>query len=189
MNWEELPKPWKREQCRQRYVEGDDDIGIRGLAKISGQPKGTLERWARDDSPRWIVQRGQYRDRLKTEIQQKTIEKASERLSDDLADISVANYEAHKLARDYAHTIFKIKAKDLQRVIKLPDEERLVELKKHSASDMNYWSLILSRSTQEIAAATGLPYYINANTAFTKLEKEGYIIIDPRAEQEPEDEE
>ena len=187
MNWEELPKPWTKEQCRQRYVEGGDDIGIRGLANLAGLNKGTIEYWVRKEE--WVRQRRQFRDRLKTETQQKAIEKTSERLSDELADISVANYEAHKLARDYAHTIFKIKAKDLQRVIKLPDEERLVELKKHSASDMNYWSLILSRSTQEIAAATGLPYYINANTAFTKLEKEGYIIIDPRAEQEPEDEE
>jgi hypothetical protein len=188
LNWEQLPKPWTKEQCRQRYVEGEDDIGFRGLSELSGYSKSKIAKWAADDVPTWAVQRGQYRDRIRTETQQKTIDKTSERLSDDLSDISVANYEAHKLARDYAHTIFKIKAKHLQQVIKLPDEERLAELKKHSASDMNYWSLILSRSTQEIAAATGLPYYINANTAFTKLEKEGYIILNPQAEEEPEDE-
>jgi hypothetical protein len=186
LNWEELPKPWTKEQCRQRYVESGDDIGIRGLANLSGLNKGTVERWVRNED--WVRQRRQYCDRLKASTQEKTIEKASERLSDELADISVANYKAHKLARDYAYAIFQIKAKHLKKIQQLPDGEQLGELKKHSGNDMNYWSLILARSTQEIAAATGLPYFVNANTAFKKLEMEGFVVLDPRVEIEEEDE-
>jgi hypothetical protein len=180
VDWEKLPKPWSREQCKERFVKGDR-ISIRQMTAASGKSKSTIERWRVED--RWEDERGRYQDELKTVTREKTIEKASDKLSDELADIATANFKAHKLVRDYAHLIFQIKARHLKEIQQLPPEEQVAELKKHSASEMNYWSLILSRSTQEIAAATGLPYYINVNTSAKKLEQEGYVVLDPRSEE------
>lgn len=186
MDWDSWSKPWSREQCKIRYVQGDR-ISLRGMARASGRSKSSMERWSAEDT--WEDERSQYQTSVKTATREKTIEKASERLSEELADIAIANFKAHKLARDYALTIFKIKAMHLKQIqermqLQEIDPEQLsAEIKKHhNAAEMNFWSHILSRSTQEISAATGLPYYVNINTSAKKLEQEGYVVLDPRQE-------
>lgn len=77
MKWENLPKPWTKEQCRRRYIEGDDNIGIRPLAEISGNPKRTIEVWVRKEQ--WVEQKKQYRNKLRSTIQKETIEKKSKK--------------------------------------------------------------------------------------------------------------
>lgn len=201
MHWNRLKKPWTKEQCRRRYVEGGDDIGIRGLADTSGQPKGTVERWARQEL--WVDQRRRYKDALTTTVQQKTLEKTSDKLSDELSEIAIANYDAHKFVRDYLLEIFRIKVEHLDRIESLssaPTEEQLAEIKLledkldkikkfHNPHELNQLSLGLGRSTQEIAASVGLPYFVNINSAYKKLETEGYVVINPGEEQESNDEE
>jgi hypothetical protein len=183
LKWDKLPKPWTKEQCRRRYVEGGDNIGIRGLAATAGQPKGTLEEWVKRES--WVEQRRQYQDRLTTATQTRTVEKVSEKLSDDLSEVAIANYEKHRLARDYAARIFEIKSNLLTEIESLPLAEKEASLAKHhSGSEMNYWSQVLKRSTDAIAQGTGLNYYVEINAAAGRLEKEGYEIVDPSSEQQ-----
>lgn len=183
MKWDKLPKPWTKEQCRRRYVEGGDNIGIRGLADASGQPRTTLGRWSSEGD--WVGQRSQYSDRVVTATQTRTVEKVSEKISDQLSEIAVANYERHRLARDYAAKIFDIKARLLAEIQNLPLAEKEASLAKyHSGSEMNYWSQILKRSTDAIESVTGLKYFVEINAAAGRLEKEGYEIVDPSNEQE-----
>ncbi len=156
--WKKWKTPWKRDQCCRRYVEGGDEIGIRQLAKDSGQPKGTLERWSSQES--WVDQRRQYGDNLRAVTQQKTVEKTSEKISDELSEIAATNYKIHRLARDYAASIFQIKAQHMQVVRQMPLEQQLDAIRLSDARELNYWSMIMSRATQGIAEATGLPYYI-----------------------------
>lgn len=164
-------------------MEGGDDIGIRGLADASGQPKGSVERWARQEL--WVEQRRQYKDTLTTTVQQKTIEKTSEKLSDQLSEIAIANYKCHELARNYAAKVIETKARQLQEIQQLPLAERAAILAKdHVGYEMNYWSQILKRSTDAIESVSGLKYYVDINAAAGKLEKEGYEIIDPTNEPE-----
>jgi hypothetical protein len=177
LRWEKLPRPWTKEQCRRRYVEADDDIGIRGLADASGQPKGTLERWSRNEL--WVDQRVQYRDTLKTTIQEKTIEKTSEKISDELSDIVIENYKVHKLARDYVAKIIEVKARQLQEDLKLVGEEKKKAIAQHNAAETNQWSQALKRSTDAINEVRGIKYFIDINAAADKLSREGYEIIDP----------
>lgn len=163
-------------------MEGGDDIGIRGLADASGQPKGTVERWAKQEL--WVDQRRRYKDTLTTTVQQKTIEKTSEKLSDKLSEIAIANYKCHELARNYAAKIIEIKARQLSEIQRLPHAEMVARLdKEHSGYEMNYWSQILKRSTDAIAQVSGLNYYVDINAAAGRLEREGYEIIDPNNEQ------
>jgi hypothetical protein len=185
LNWDKLPKPWTREQCRRRYVEGGDNIGLRAIAGISGQPRGTLERWSSKEN--WVERRGQYQGRLAVATQQKTIEKASDKLSDQLSEIAIANYERHKLFRDYAAKVAQIKAQQLAEIQNLPLAERAAILAKdHVGYEMNYWSQILKRSTDAIESVTGLKYFVDINAAAGRLEKEGYEIIDPNNNEQSE---
>lgn len=172
--WSRWKQPWSKDQCRRRYVEGDDDIGIRQLAKDSGQPKGTVETWSKTND--WVGQRRRFRDDLQTEVREKTIEKTSDKLSDELSNIAIANYEAHQQVRDYALSVFRIRAKHMNSIQELPDDRQLEEVKKHLGSEMNYWSQILKRATEGIESATGLPYWVNVNTSIRRVEREGLHV-------------
>jgi len=147
--WKKWKLPWTHDQCRRRYVEGGDNINLRRLADDSGQQKRTLERWSTKEL--WVDQRRQYVGSLSVATQQKTIEKTSEKLSDELSEIAATNYKIHRLARDYAASIFQIKAQHMQVVRQMPLEQQLDAIRLSDARELNYWSMILSRATQGIA--------------------------------------
>lgn len=177
MRWEKLPRPWTKEQCRRRYVEADDNIGVRGLAEASGVPRSTVENWSRTEL--WVEQRRQYQGNLKAAIQEKTIEKTSEKISDELSDIVIENYKVHKLARDYVAKIIEVKARQLAEDLKLSGEEKKKAIAQHNAAEMNQWSQMLKRSTDAINEVRGIKYFIDINAAADKLAREGYEILDP----------
>ncbi|MFN5592993.1 MAG: hypothetical protein ACK482_06010 [Aphanizomenon sp.] len=185
MKWEKLPKPWTKEQCRRRYVESEEDIGIRKLAVEAGLGKGTVEVWVRREL--WVDQRRQYQDTLKTTIQVKTIQKASEKISDELSQIVIENYKVHKLARDYVAKIIEVKARQLAEDLELTGEERKKAISLHSAPETNQWSQALQRSTSAINETRGIKYFVDVNAAADKLSREGYQIIDPSNGGEDED--
>lgn len=180
MKWENLPKPWTKEQCRRRYIEGDDSIGIRPLAEISGNPKTTIELWVRKEQ--WVEQRKQYRNKLRLTIQEKTVEKTSEKISDELSNIVAKNYEVHKLARDYVAKLIEARARQLAEDLKLEDSRKQAALKQHNSVEINNLSQALKRSTDAINEITGLQYHIDINAATDKLTREGYEVIDPSKE-------
>lgn len=180
MKWDELPKPWTREQCRRRYVEDEHDIGIRTLAALSGNTKTAIEGWVKRES--WLQQRTEYRQKLNTSIQEKTIEKASEKISDELSEICNENYKVHKLARDYVAKIIEVKARQLAEDLKIQDKEtRKRALLDHDPGEMNQWSQSLKRSTDAINELRGIKYFAEINAAADKLTREGYEIVDPNA--------
>lgn len=180
MKWENLPKPWTKEQCRRRYIEDDDSIGIRPLAEISGNPKTTIELWVRKEL--WVEQRKQYRNKLRSTIQEKTVEKTSEKISDELSNIVAKNYEVHKLARDYVAKLIEARARQLAEDLKLEDSRKQAALKQHNSVEINNLSQALKRSTDAINEITGLQYHIDINAATDKLTREGYEVIDPSKE-------
>ena len=180
--WTHYVKPWSKEQCKRRYVEGCDEISIRRLADDSGVPKGTVERWCRYGD--WFAERKKLADEINERTREKIIEKTSDILSEHLAVLAEANQKAHKLTRDYAVAVINVYARNLQRIQQLPQQEQLEALRAngHDPHKLNFWSQILARSTQGIESATGLPYYVNLNTSFHKVSSEGYVVIDPEEE-------
>lgn len=191
MNWHRLPRPWNKEQCRRRYVEGGDNIGLRALAEISGQSKGNLERWSRKHG--WVDQRGQFIGKMNAAVQEKIIEKTSEKLSKSLSDIAISITEIHSLESEYFTEILQIKKEHLN-LLKLlslsPSEESeqrikileelLTRIKKfHAPHEVNQLSQALGRSTQGIAMSTGLQYFVNGNASYRRVESDGFIILSP----------
>lgn len=172
---------WRRTTCAKRYIEGEQ-ISIRELVKLSGRSLSTLTRWATED--KWKESRDQFQAGLKEATYAKAVEKASEKLSDELSDISIANYESHKEMRDYVLDIIKRRRSHLEEIKHLDFNEWSREVKtKHAPADLNHLSITLSRATDGISAALGLPYHVNVNTAYKKLESEGYMVVNPDEEE------
>lgn len=181
MRWEKLPRPWTKEQCRRRYVEADDDIGLRGLSVQSGRAKSTLQTWCKEqiEGRDWHQQRVHFQSSLGTATQEKIIDKISDKISDELSEICTENYKVHKLARDYVAKIIEVKARQLQEDLKLVGEEKKKAIAQHSAVEYNQWSQALKRSTDAINEIRGIKYFADINAAADKLSREGYEIIDP----------
>lgn len=140
--WDKWAKPWTREQCDRRYVQGNPAVSIRALVHDSGVPKSSLEVWSKQDD--WKTRRRQYQDKLRTQTEEKTIEKTSDRLSDELSDIAVEHFKAYKLYRQLS----EIQASYLMRQCEQQDDPDLVErtLKALNPIAINAWSLVLDRS-------------------------------------------
>ena len=179
-------KPWTKEAAENRYVQGDR-ISLVDLAKVSGLPLGNIRMWC--DKEEWVNRRSEYQIHLRSRTHEKTIEKTSDRLSDEFSDIASTNYKAHKLFRDYVLGILQIKARHLQKIQKLPEDEqnKAVE-EQHKSHVMNFWNQMLARSTEGISAATGLNYHIDVNASARRIEKEGLIISNPLDYEEEENE-
>jgi hypothetical protein len=89
------PKPWSRETCRRRYVEGEA-IGLRPLAELSGNPFNRLGSWACKDTTHpqkwsWAQQRQQYTNEIRT----KSIQKSTDAISDKYAEQNTKAIEQH----------------------------------------------------------------------------------------------
>ena len=178
----EKKKVWRRETCRKRYIEGKE-ISIRELAEASGRTIGTLGRWASQEN--WKKKREHYLSELNEMTYTKAADKASDKLSDELSDISIANYEAHKEMRDYVVEIIRRRRSHLEEIRHLDYAAWSKEIKtKHTISELSHLSNTLTRATEGISAAIGLPYHVNINTAYKKLEAEGYMVINPSDEED-----
>lgn len=191
--WESLPKPWTKEQCRRRYVECDDEISFTNLAKLSGIGASTLFRWSTEDikndedgAEGWVAQRERFVRQLREVVTEKTLEKTSEKLSTELSQVAIACYKPHKMTRDYATEILRLKYLRLRNLKDKSPDEIEEEIKKHHISyEIDNWSKVLTRSTDAIIKLTGLDYYVNLNAAAAKIESEGYIISDPTQDSLP----
>jgi hypothetical protein len=88
-------KPWSRETCRRRYVEGST-IGLRPLAELSGVAFNTLTYWSKKDKDdrllrSWPEQRSQFQD----EVKSKTLQKSADAISDKYAEQNTKALEKH----------------------------------------------------------------------------------------------
>jgi hypothetical protein len=92
---EGIAKPWDRETCRRRYVEGAA-IGLRPLAELSGVTFGTLRNWSRRDDldPKnrpWPEQREHYIHEVRSTSRQKSLET----ITDQYAEQNTKALEQH----------------------------------------------------------------------------------------------
>lgn len=158
MNWtpeteRDLPQPWSREQCRDRYVRGEK-IGMRGLSDLSGRGLSTLGEWSANDE--WVDQREQFWNERRTRTDELIIEKSAESISDELAAIAVGHYETYKRVREHAESLMTgIVQADL----------------------LNALSLTIHRSIAGERTARGMKYQ-DLNEAITAIERAGFKVID-----------
>lgn len=153
---------WSREVCRQYFIEHYDS-NIKDLAIKSGNSRTILNRWALEEN--WIFLKHEYQERILA-LGKNTLAKLStNKVFDKLADIAFENYHAHKQIRDASLGKFLEKINsDI------------------SASELNYWSMIVARATQNISLNTGLSTYLNHNAAFKLIDQLGFDVIEKNSD-------
>jgi hypothetical protein len=158
MNWtpgteRDLPQPWSREQCRDRYVRGEK-IGMRGLSDLSGRGLSTLGEWSANDE--WVEQRERFWNERRSRTDELIIEKSAELISDELAAIASTHYNTYKSLREHAESL-------------MPG---IVE-----ADLLNALSLTIHRSIEGERTARGMKYQ-DINEAIKTVRRAGLEVVD-----------
>lgn len=160
-----------------------DRISIRDLAKDSGVPRKTLERWSTQDS--WTTRRGQYNSQTRAKVEEKTInriiEKTSDKVSDEIASVQAEHAENYRAFRDLV--MLKVKYIVRQCNQDQPLERFEAQLEKLNGLSLNFLSLVLDRSVKGERTALGLKYS-DYNTAIEVLTSAGFEVIVPEGMEE-----
>lgn len=190
--WADLPKPWTKEQCEQRYTQGEK-ITLERLAEISGVPAPTLARWSRNAQPPWKDARKDYLAREGQLTRQKTADKVSDRLSDEMSELSIEQLEAYKLCREIATIKGRWLLAKLKRVFgeaQSPHPEvsaddplaaEFRETTQNSEADkldvtmLNFLSLTIDRCVRGERMVAGLDYE-HINQAIAAVERTGLVV-------------
>ncbi len=163
-------KQWTKEECRRRYVEGEK-IGQRALAEQSGRTKSVISDWCSADG--WVQQREQYQGRLRAEVQAKTIEKTSDRLSDELAKRNEDHVKGYEVFRAIATQFNKALLTELQ-----TSGDKLKLLDDKSVSFQRY-ATGYKLAVEGERAALGMEY-LDINKAIAEAIKAGYEVNEPK---------
>lgn len=166
--WDDWQKPWTKEQCRRRYVQGDDDIAIRQLAKDSGVPRATIEGWTRAE--KWFEQRQTFRGKLNARIDEKVIEKIGEEVA-----IEISNYSKKHV--EVCDTFIGVAEYYINRLLVMLRSGEL-SIDKLDGFKHNFMSLSLDRAINAQRAALGLEYE-DVNKAMRLLKSMGYEVTEP----------
>jgi hypothetical protein len=133
---EGMPKPWDRETCRRRYVEGTG-IGLRGLSKLSGVQFGKLTEWSRKDkldpeNRTWPKQREHYQAEIRSKSQQKSTEAISDKYAQQNAIAIEQHIDLSTRQRDLAGVFLSALSTKVNKVTN-PDKVSEQALKKANA--------------------------------------------------------
>ena len=142
---------WSREECERRFVEGDY-ITIRELESVSGRSCSAIMAWKKLDQ--WDEKR-----KILQSLKVKEPAYANgcvKQMVSRMASAALNNYEAHKQVREYATAMFNKRMTEFLKAEAEGDEEFLRMFRRDGSRDLNNWSQILTRSTQEIARVLGL---------------------------------
>ncbi len=163
-NWK---KPWNREQCERRYVEGEK-IGLRGLSALSGVSDRQISRWSRQGN--WTEARLQFVAKLTAKTREKAIEKISNDRSEELRKLSEEHLKGYQTMRRVANVFF---AKVASKVSSNSDE-----VFKIPSGECQKWAIVFDKAVQGERQATGMDYE-DLNLAIAALERHGYQVFDP----------
>lgn len=174
MTKENNQESWSKEECRRMYVYNLEPIGIRELVKKSNRNYSLLASWSTKDG--WVEQRTRYQSKLRTEIEEKTITKQSQLLSDSLATVAKRHYEGYKVFSDLAVTYGRLQHRLLLEAEGKGFDDAYNMLRRINPTEINFWSLVLDRSFKGESQSVGLKQEIDPNAAIQTLEKMGYEI-------------
>ena len=124
----------------------------------------------------WKAERDRYQIALRSETEAKTIEKTSDRLSDELAKLNEEHIKGSELFRKMAQQFAGILATEIQncspegRVKKLTDKEFTLAINRYA----NVFATAVALQRQ----ATGMQY-LDINTAIEQVTRNGYEVSEP----------
>lgn len=179
------PKPWDKETCRRRYIEGDR-ITYDELAKVSGRSIKVIGQWAAEDKKRgycWPETRKEWTEKLQT----KTAEKTLEQLSTQRAQILVDHYNA---AQQFSYLAQKMAETQLVVLQERIDEYESGDVKAAQSilkeltaisKEASLWMGILDRAIGKEREALGLDQQ-NINIALKTVTSAGFEVTNVATE-------
>uniref|UniRef100_B8HN10 Uncharacterized protein n=1 Tax=Cyanothece sp. (strain PCC 7425 / ATCC 29141) TaxID=395961 RepID=B8HN10_CYAP4 len=175
---------WSREECRNRYVRGEK-ISLRELSRLSSRALGLLGRWCKEDG--WTEQREQYQTEQRSEIDKKTIERTSSKISEFLSELSLEHAQAYRTPRRIAEFILrqvesKIEALESTHP-EMQDPDALRESLKALIQDshpatLNLLSQVIDRCVRGERMVSGAEYD-DINKAIERIERTGLEVYLP----------
>ncbi|MGL5064758.1 MAG: hypothetical protein ACRC62_32645 [Microcoleus sp.] len=215
LHWTKKPKPWDKETCYRRYIEGDR-ISFEKLAKLAEVPYRTLAHWTREDKIAgkcWPDNRAAFQENLSIKTTEKTIEKASDLMSSQHAKILAEHCEAARQYRALAQATAKIQTflvnGKIAKYQEATGSDKFLSAQAAStelmliAKDMSLWMGVLDRAIGREREALDLAQH-TVNTALktvttagfevtnvseqamrSYLEAEGYQVTPPVAKETP----
>lgn len=165
-------RSWNKYETEQYYIESQNLISLKELAKIAGRGTTTLFRWSKAGN--WVRKREQYWAEFKAKTREKTLTRASDFWCKEAEQLATEHLEHHKKFRQLCEVLLSKVAE----MIKTSEEPAEV-LRKLKISDLNYISQISERAVKGERAAVGLELAIDPNAACRTIESKGYVIIDP----------
>ncbi len=169
-------RKWSKEECRIRYVQGEK-IGQRALAEQSGRTKSVIAEWCSREN--WVQQREQYQGKLRAEAEQKTIDKTSDRLSEDWAKINEEHLKGTELFRKMALQFGMALGNKFSNASS-EDKAKIAADKDFSLAVQKYGSLYKDMVQLE-RIALGMEY-MDSNKAIAKVIRDGYDVIEPETD-------
>ncbi len=170
-----MPKKqkWSREECRIRYVQGEK-IGTRSLAKLANRPICTVARWCAEG--KWAEQRDRYQIKLRSESEQKAIEKTSDRLSEEWSRVNEEHLKGTELFRKMALQFGMALGNKFSNA-STEEKAKIAADKDFSMAVQRYGSLYKDMVNLE-RVALGMEY-MDGNKAIAKVIKDGLIVSEP----------
>ncbi len=164
-------KKWSKEECRIRYVQGER-ITTRALAKMSNRSIGTIARWCAEGN--WTEQRDQYVIKLRSKAEQKTIEKTSDRLSDEWAKVNEEHIKGSELFLKLSVQLTMAIGADFQQ----SKNKSKVAKDKDTYLSVQKYSSVYKEMVNLQRQALGMDY-MDSNKAIAKVISDGYNVSEP----------
>ncbi len=165
---------WSKEECRIRYVQGDK-IGIRSLSKIANRSHSTVAGWCADE--KWAEQRDRYWIKIRSETEQKTIEKTSDRLSDEWAKVNEEHIKGSELFLKLSVQLTMAIGQDFQQ----SRNKSKTAKNKDTYLSVQKYSSVYKEMVNLQRQALGMEY-MDSNKAIAKVISDGYEVIEPMEE-------
>lgn len=146
-------------------------IGVRSLAKLANRPNSTISRWCAEDG--WTGQRDRYQVELRAKTDEKTLDKTSDRLSNELTKLNEEHIKGSELFRKMAQQFAGILATEIQNIDINNRASKLID--KEFTLAINRYANVFATSVSLQRQATGMKY-LDINTAIEELGRLGYIV-------------
>lgn len=184
IDWDNLEKPWTFDQCKTRYIYGEDNISFRKLSKISGRAISLLSDWAslntdENEGIKWVDAKEQYRKEVRTETHTKLVSDKSTYLAGILTKTQEEHIYGQGVIRNYLYDLILTKVKALASFKQGKSIEEItkeIESGKYFDADMEKKIKMYMLVKDGLEKTLGWGNYINPNSAMATLEKAGYII-------------
>jgi hypothetical protein len=180
-------RKWSEAECQRWFVQGTGKLTE--LAQLSNAPYGTLKRWC--TAGKWVEKRKQFRAELYSQTEQKTIDKASDQISEQWATLTIEHLEGFQLCRKIAllkaryiqSQLEKLQVEESMRRsigadVEEVEQEQAEKLAQLCLDDLAVCSQVIDRCVKGERLVLSMEY-VDINRAIAAVERTGLKVVSP----------